>query len=138
MVWYAEGLRFGCTGCGRCCTGAPGYVWVTEQEIQEMAHHIQLPIDLFYRRYVRRVGQRLSLIERRNGDCVFLRDGKLCEVYPQRPRQCRTFPFWPLALRDRQGWESLREDCEGIDHPDGKLYTAEEIERSLHEEDPSI
>ena len=28
-AWYAEeGLAFECTGCGDCCTGAPGYVWV--------------------------------------------------------------------------------------------------------------
>ena len=27
--WYRDGLRFECTRCGACCTGAPGYVWVT-------------------------------------------------------------------------------------------------------------
>ena len=26
--WYRDGLRFACTRCGACCTGAPGYVWV--------------------------------------------------------------------------------------------------------------
>ena len=26
--WYRDGLRFECTRCGHCCTGAPGYVWV--------------------------------------------------------------------------------------------------------------
>ena len=26
--WYRDGLRFTCTRCGNCCTGAPGYVWV--------------------------------------------------------------------------------------------------------------
>ena len=38
--WYAGGLRFTCTGCGDCCTGAPGYVWVNQQEIDAlMAEH---------------------------------------------------------------------------------------------------
>ena len=27
-TWYHLGLRFQCTGCGDCCTGAPGYVWI--------------------------------------------------------------------------------------------------------------
>ena len=35
--WYHEGLRFECTGCGDCCTGAPGYVWLTEEEIRALA-----------------------------------------------------------------------------------------------------
>ena len=28
-----RGLRFECTQCGDCCTGAPGYVWVNKAEI---------------------------------------------------------------------------------------------------------
>ena len=35
--WYKEGLRFKCTECGKCCTGAPGYVWVNKEEVAEMA-----------------------------------------------------------------------------------------------------
>jgi uncharacterized protein len=35
--WYRDGLAFACTGCGDCCTGAPGYVWVTRAEIEAMA-----------------------------------------------------------------------------------------------------
>ena len=35
--WYKDGLQFECTGCGDCCTGEPGYVWVSEQEIQNLA-----------------------------------------------------------------------------------------------------
>jgi len=23
--WYKDGLKFSCSGCGDCCTGAPGY-----------------------------------------------------------------------------------------------------------------
>lgn len=131
MVWYEEGLRFRCTGCGRCCTGGPGYVWVTEQEIETMAAQMNLPLDLFYRRYIRRVGQRFSLIERKNGDCIFLRNGKECELYTARPEQCRTFPFWPLSLRSRDAWNQLAKDCEGVDHPEGDVYTAKEIQGIL-------
>ena len=32
--WYADGLPFTCTQCGDCCTGDPGYVWVTDEVMQ--------------------------------------------------------------------------------------------------------
>ena len=28
--WYAEGLKFTCSQCGNCCTGGPGYVWISK------------------------------------------------------------------------------------------------------------
>ena len=35
--WYADGLRFTCTMCGKCCTGEPGYVWTTDEELAKSA-----------------------------------------------------------------------------------------------------
>src|SRR5437899_11026538 len=35
--WYQDGLRFRCTRCGNCCTGAPGFVWVEPEEIDAIA-----------------------------------------------------------------------------------------------------
>lgn len=133
--WYKEGLKFKCTGCGKCCTGAPGYVWVTPEEIEQMATLLGITVELFYRRYVRRVGQKLSLIEKKNGDCVFLQEGKFCQLYQSRPRQCRTFPFWPQTLRSKEAWEAMAEDCEGVDHPDALHYTAEEITTLMEKHD---
>src|SRR5262245_4802554 len=94
--WYQDGLRFRCTQCGNCCTGAPGYVWVNQQEIEALAAAIgEADLAAFEAKYVRKVGARKSLKEFRNGDCVFF-DGQTrrCTVYGQRPRQCRTWPFW--------------------------------------------
>ena len=34
--WYREGLRFECIRCGGCCTGFPGTVRVTNEEIEEI------------------------------------------------------------------------------------------------------
>ena len=36
-TWYQDGLAFECTRCGACCTGAPGYVWVNDEEIARLA-----------------------------------------------------------------------------------------------------
>src|SRR5688572_24597390 len=71
--WYKDGLRFQCTGCGDCCTGAPGYVWVTNDEIVALAAEVGMDVGAFERRYVRTVGVRKSLREhKKTYDCVFL------------------------------------------------------------------
>lgn len=129
--WYHKGLRFQCTGCGDCCTGAPGFVWVNKVEIETMAAALALDIEDFERKYVRKVGIRRSLIEFSNGDCVFF-DGKTrhCQVYHARPRQCRTWPFWESNLHTPSIWKSTAESCPGCDR--GRLYPLEEIQRRVN------
>jgi Fe-S-cluster containining protein len=125
--WYHEGLRFQCTGCGDCCTGGPGYVWVNQAEIDALAIRLGLSVAEFERRFVREIGVRRSLKERRNYDCVFL-DGETrkCTVYEDRPRQCRTWPFWNSTLRTPETWEHTCEVCPGSGK--GRLYSIGEIE----------
>jgi len=128
MSWFAKGLRFECTGCGRCCTQGPGYVWVTDEEIGAIARRLGMPLARFRAQYVMDVGGSSSLVER-PGDfrCVFLGEGERCTIYDIRPLQCRTFPFWPENLANRPGWEELREYCEGIDR--GPQWSASQIRR---------
>lgn len=117
LPWYQEGLRFECTGCGKCCSGPSGYVWVSEGEMQAMANHLNLTLDQFKRKYTRQKDNRYSLTERKtlqgDFDCVFLKDKK-CEVYPARPKQCQTYPWWPQNLNSEESWNLAAETCEGI------------------------
>lgn len=126
--WYQDGLRFKCTGCGDCCTGAPGYVWVNQAEIDALAARLQLSLPEFEAKFVRQIGIRRSLVEYKNGDCVFF-DSKTrkCQVYEDRPRQCRTWPFWKSNLRTPQAWEETCRVCPGSGK--GKLYQLEAIEQ---------
>lgn len=125
--WYANGLRFECTGCGQCCTGAPGYIWVNQEEIQQIADFLKLSIEEFSRRYLRHVKGRLSLLEMpKTYDCVFLKDKK-CQIYPVRPTQCRTYPWWPQNLKSEKEWKEAARYCEGI-RPDAPLVPLETIE----------
>lgn len=113
-AWFARGLRFECTGCGQCCTGSPGYVWVSESEVEEISLFLGLPTKEFTERFVRRVDGRLSLLEHpKNFDCVFLKEKK-CQIYSVRPTQCRTFPWWPQLLRSEEEWRKAANFCEGI------------------------
>jgi Fe-S-cluster containining protein len=113
-TWYSKGLNFKCTECGKCCTGAPGYVWITEAEMATMANFLKLSVKDFSCRYVRRVNGRFSLTENtKTYDCVFLKNNR-CQVYGARPTQCRTFPWWPQNLKSRNDWEEAAQFCEGI------------------------
>lgn len=127
--WYKAGLNFTCTACGNCCTGAPGYVWLTQEEIGRIARFLGRKDKWLPEGTLRRVGLRYSLTEKSNGDCVFLvaEGGKrTCCVYPVRPLQCRTWPFWTSNLRSPHEWEAAGETCPGMNN--GKHHTFVQIE----------
>lgn len=128
-VWYKSGLRFACTGCGACCTGSPGFVWVSDQEIEEIAQYLAIDPTLFQRRYVRLVWGRKALVElRKNYDCIFLKENK-CSIYPVRPLQCKTFPWWIENLKSPEAWQEAAKHCEGINE-EASLVPFEEIEKA--------
>ena len=120
LPWYGGGLRFTCTQCGNCCSGAPGYVWVTARGVRALAKRLEMPVADFQRRHVRNVGVRMSLREKRDGDCDWLRrldDGRaICGVYEDRPSQCRTWPFWDENLSSPEAWAEASRDCPGINN----------------------
>ncbi len=124
--WFKDGLQFTCSGCGDCCTGAPGYVWVNREEIADLAQEVKLSVEEFETRYVRKVGIRKSLIEYGNGDCVFFdANTRKCTVYHARPMQCRTWPFWQSNVKTPKDWQHTCEVCPGSGQ--GKLHSVEHI-----------
>jgi hypothetical protein len=125
-VWYAGGLRFQCTQCGDCCSGAEGYVWVNQAEIDAMAARTGMTTAAFEKAYVKKVGVRRSLTERPNGDCVLLDQiTRKCTAYEERPRQCRTWPFWDSNLASPAAWAEAAEACPGCNK--GNLVPLETI-----------
>jgi Fe-S-cluster containining protein len=127
--WYKDGLRFTCTRCGHCCTGEPGFVWVNEAELGAIAALRGEPVEEVTAVYTRPSGGRRTLREKGNGDCVFFERGAGCTVYPVRPRQCRTWPFWESNVSSPESWEMVRAVCPGSGQ--GELIPAEEITRRL-------
>jgi hypothetical protein len=126
--WFEPGLAFSCTRCGNCCTGAPGYVWVNAQEIQQIAEFRGESTEETMGQFVRLVGTATSLIERSSGDCIFYdRDGRGCSIYPVRPRQCRTWPFWHSNLRSESTWDETCRICPGAGR--GEFVPADEVRR---------
>ena len=125
-VWYSGGLRFECTQCGDCCSGSEGYVWVNQEEIDAMASRVGLEPKVFEEKYVKRVGVRRSLKERPGGDCVLLDEQtRKCTAYEERPRQCKTWPFWDSNIRAPDAWEETAQACPGCNK--GNLVPLETI-----------
>lgn len=128
--WYADGLRFACTQCGNCCTGTPGFVWVNDEEIAALAEFRGEPEEQVRGLYTRgEGGTRRSLKEKPNGDCVFYDRMAGCTVYPVRPRQCRTWPFWECNTESPATWARAAAECPGCNQ--GELIPAEEITRRV-------
>ena len=106
-----------CEACGgHCCTGESGYIWAKYKEIEQMAVFVNLSIEEFATMYLRKVKHRYSLIEKQlapdNFACIFFDETiKRCTIYPVRPLQCRTFPFWEQFKNDE---EEVRKECPGI------------------------
>jgi len=125
--WYSEGLRFSCTGCGYCCSGQPGYVYVNDDEIAQISQYLGMDASEFLSRFTRETHRERSLVERPNGDCVFL-DPVLrsCRIYPIRPRQCKSFPFWNSNLRRPKDWDDVCRTCPGCGK--GPVFSYETIE----------
>ncbi|MFQ5418027.1 MAG: YkgJ family cysteine cluster protein [Myxococcota bacterium] len=126
VPWYLDGLRFSCTSCGHCCGGGPGTIRVSDAEIARLAGRHGLGVAEFRREYTRplRRGD-VSLVEKSNCDCVFYDRERGCTVYEDRPRQCRTWPFWRANLYSRENWELEARTCPGMNS--GTLRDAAEI-----------
>jgi uncharacterized protein len=131
-AWYQGGLRFQCTGCGDCCTGEPGYVWINKAEIQAMSVLLRISMEDFQKRYVRLIGVRKSLIELANGDCIFFdNDRRCCQIYEARPRQCRTWPFWSSNMSSPRSWQEIADRCPGCNL--GPIIPFPEIKSRIQE-----
>ena len=131
-VWYAAGLHFECLQCGRCCSGpGEGFIWVTRREVEFIADYLKVSVGLVRQKYLKRFGLRTTIIEQPvTKDCIFLHEiegeGK-CSIYPVRPTQCRSWPFWSENLAGSNAWNKAAGKCRGINR--GRLYSFEEIER---------
>lgn len=130
--WYDKGLRFNCTQCGNCCRnhGDYSYVYLAERDIEAIAAHLGLSREAFLERHCQSEEGWVSLRTDAPA-CPFLEEDHSCAIYPVRPKQCATWPFWEENL-EKATWEGpVKDCCPGLDW--GTLYPAEEVERLARE-----
>lgn len=123
--FYEGGLQFSCTRCSACCRHTSGYVFLSKSDIIKAAAYLSISEEEFLIRCCRQVhlseGIRVSLTEKDNMDCIFWKEENGgCSIYPARPWQCQSYPFWTQLLNE-QAWQREKSSCPGIDQ--GRLYT---------------
>jgi Fe-S-cluster containining protein len=120
-----KGIRFECQGSGKCCMarGDYGYVYVSLQDRRRLAVHLGISTILFTDRYTEKTDG-LFHLKNPEKDCPFFHDNR-CTVHQSRPRQCRTWPFWPENMKGEVWEREIASYCPGIGK--GRLYSAEEI-----------
>ena len=121
--FFDAGIRFECRRCGACCTGDPGVVRVNEQEIAEIAAYLGMSETAVGDAFLYPWENEQRIRETDDGRCLFFEDG--CRIYPVRPDQCQTFPFWFANLRAETRWNRIHNQCPGIGS--GRLYTKTDI-----------
>ncbi|CAK9108438.1 unnamed protein product [Durusdinium trenchii] len=118
-MWWAEGIRFGCTSCGRCCVrrvpaaSAP----LAKSEIEGMAQALSLSTSGFLSKYTTKMDKSSAVelkVDSSSGRCLLLSDSGKCSVHNARPAACRTYPFWPENLASPYEWAREAVLCEGI------------------------
>ena len=131
MYYRRARLRFECTGCGGCCTGGTDHVVETSApEREAIRDFLGLSRNWFRRRYLTRLDAAVTGIRLgRDGRCPFLGRDNRCRVYPVRPRQCRTYPWWPELVGSRSAWQHEAQRCEGMNR--GAVVPLARIERAL-------
>jgi Fe-S-cluster containining protein len=98
-----------------------------------MAYALDLSETEFDLLYTWRKYGVLSLREKPNYDCVFLKmelGGARCGVYAARPAQCGSFPFWPDVMESRRSWDDFALSCPGMNN--GIFHGYDEISEILN------
>jgi Fe-S-cluster containining protein len=106
-----------CQECdGNCCIGESGYIWITQEEIEALAKHLNLTVSMTIDKYLFKARYKYSIKEKQlsptNYACVFFdTTKKQCSIYEARPKQCRTFPFWDY-FKDKI--DEVKAECPAI------------------------
>jgi hypothetical protein len=125
-------LRFECTRCGECCRtrGEYAHVYLNDDEVADLARFLGMTRERFERQYTFEDGGWREL-RFHSQECVFLTPEGTCGVYPARPVQCRTFPFWPDLVRGDRFTRRAQSLCEGVG--EGRLHSPEEVAARVQE-----
>jgi Fe-S-cluster containining protein len=130
--FYADGIRFQCQDCGECCLsrGQYAYVYLTAYDRKCLSDFLRISTRDFTVTYTDKTDGYLHLKDP-DKDCLFLEDGR-CSVYDARPRQCRSWPFWPENMNKKVWEKEIASYCRGIGR--GRLFTEGEIDKIINKE----
>ena len=126
--WYEDGLPFSCTACGNCCksNGDYSHVYLREEEITPIADHLGIaPVEVLRRHLV--VEDGWITLRPDLPQCEFLTPEGRCGIYPVRPVQCRTWPFWDVNLKPGTWKSEVNSICPGS-REGGDVHAADRVD----------
>ncbi|MFT7670005.1 MAG: Fe-S-cluster containining protein [Planctomycetota bacterium] len=126
--WYHKGLRFECQRSGNCCKthGEYAYVYLAPKDVRAIAAFLELSEPEFLSKHCAE-DEGFTILRIDEPACPFLGKNHDCTIYPVRPKQCGSWPFWRENLDDKARWEgAVSECCAGIGK--GPLYNLEKVE----------
>jgi Fe-S-cluster containining protein len=104
------------------------YVFLSAAEAEAIRLYMQLSRRWFRRRYLERLEEgELVTASGPDGRCVFLDSEGQCRIYPVRPLQCQSYPFWPELVCSKTAWQREAHRCEGINR--GKVVASGRIRK---------
>lgn len=142
-------MNFSCQeSCGgKCCTLSwreeSPFVFLTRGDQYRLAQYLDRPLEFFSERAVftsTRFSDKPTMqyfLKKDGNKCKFFLEGK-CGVYPARPTQCRTFPYWPENIVKGDFKDDIAASCPGIGRgtdswAKGSLAAQREVDRELSE-----
>lgn len=127
-------INFKCQRCSSCCRHFPGYVYLTKEDFNKISEYLKINPDQLLNDFCRRIEKNGKLVvglkEKINYDCIFWNSS--CLIYPVRPVQCISYPFWPSIIEFEDRWNEEAEYCKGINKK-GKLSLKQKIKYYLME-----
>lgn len=100
------------------------YVYLNRADVEAIAAYLGLEIDEFYWKHCE-VEDGWILLRQEPQRCRFL-GANGCRIYPVRPKQCASWPFWSENLYHEIWISQVIPTCQGVGR--GTLYKAEEID----------
>jgi hypothetical protein len=127
-----EPFHFLCTGCGECCRGE-GSIYFSTDDLRAAMHHLGISRLEFRYRYARHFQKTDSsqYVHRSEAACLFLNGEGRCDIYPVRPLQCGSYPFWHSVFESPGNFRYNKKLCEGFSD-NQHSYTALQITRRVN------
>ncbi|MEI7542839.1 MAG: YkgJ family cysteine cluster protein [bacterium] len=111
MKLKKEDIDFTCQKCGDCCR-VDGYVFLKNDEAKAIIDYLEISKADFKKKFTDWFLFLGTVLKLDAEGCCFLIDGR-CIIYPVRPLQCKTFPYWNRVLKSQKDWEYITTYCRG-------------------------
>lgn len=100
--------KFVCLRCNECCK-QPGFVYLSEKEVDEYASYLDLDPREFLDRFCEILDRRKIVLKKKQDEvCVFLSDSG-CKIHEVKPSQCVQFPLKWRTPRSFDYCEGMKE-----------------------------